>query len=525
MPSIAITVFPSPQFPVEITSSLTDATWTTNAIGGFGSFTGTLLGPPNTWTKRLPKLSLLRVTCGQDLVWEGQIEDHELALGEGDMSTVIQAFGLANLLTEVSTRRIYSKRDMSWANTTIPDTATSNGRTSRPTLFSIQTGNFDPADGTKSGVQIAGQGTVTAVGDGLFVEWFADSGITVVRLMGTATLVGANTGAAKFSGFMHDYVAGWGGEVQFTANGAINSALRSNATGIRLGGTSLGVVTPTNADLIQFTALRVLGTSLTEDASGGFYGGTILRDLVALVPGLTLGKIADGSDFTIEAIEQSVRNSVLSLVQETGQYYAREYAVWDKARFDWVDLNLSSVDWLVDVEDLTGLNLRSSADTLSRTDYILYDDAAIGRPAESSTTSTSRANPYVTAGRTKDVMTSPGFPMTTNTSTQLSARLNSEHGQYPFSSGTCSLRCDAPVNFLGGGLMPAYLIRSGQNIKITGLPKDDPFNLGRDGQTLFHINSTTSTLDGEMTLALDSESHAIDALLARLAAVTRTITG
>jgi len=71
----------------------------------------------------------------------------------------------------------------------------------------------------------------------------------------------------------------------------------------------------------------------SEDSAGGVYGGTVLRDLVALCPDLRVGTIEDGSDFTITALERFTRATIRSVVDEVAGYYGREWGVWEFGRF------------------------------------------------------------------------------------------------------------------------------------------------------------------------------------------------
>jgi hypothetical protein len=77
-----------------------------------------------------------------------------------------------------------------------------------------------------------------------------------------------------------------------------------------------------------------------------------------------------------------------------------------------------------------------------------------------------------------------------------------------------------------GGPTPAFLIRAGQNILIADAPKFDPFQIGPDNETLFHIVSVTADLgSGNVTLQLGGFATPSDVIIARLAAVTRVLTG
>src|SRR5207248_2020172 len=81
---------------------------------------------------------------------------------------------------------------------------------------------------------------------------------------------------------------------------------------------------------VDYTNLRLLGSGTVEDTTGGLYGGTILRDLIALVPDLAVGIIENGEDFTIDQMDRTVRDSALSVVDEVNSYYpTREWGVWE----------------------------------------------------------------------------------------------------------------------------------------------------------------------------------------------------
>lgn len=529
---------------IELTDKVTDANWTTNAIGGFGSASLTMLGHPRVWLRDLPKLSMVRISSDTRTLFEGQVEDHEISLSDGGMGTTIQCFGLARLLSESSVRQIWMKRDMNFVETNVGETGpifnntgggvppASPGKTAN---LPLQTGRYDAADQTKNGVQITGNGVAVGANFGNCVQWSIPSGITLKCVIADVVYTGASFGTANI-GVVCDVDNAPSGVVAGPFSAGTNQEFTLNSItnvfhiGVLNNG---GATTPTAAMKAEIKNIRLLGVDSNSTDPGhlrhqatGYYGGTILTDLIALVPGLRAGVVETGSDFTIEAVERVVRSACQDVVDEIAAYYPKEWGVWEGGRFDWKTPNLDDPGWLLSLEQLSSLNLRSSVEGLSVTDYVLFSDAASGVEAESSATSTSRNNPYVKINRAKHVMTSPGFPMTTNTSAQLASRLNTNHGQFSFASGTCSLPMSTVIGRavgVSGGV--AINIRAGDNVKIFGLPKEDPFLLGRDGQTLFHVVSTSCDLNGEITLTLDSQDHAMDSLLARLAAVTRAITG
>jgi hypothetical protein len=116
--------------------------------------------------------------------------------------------------------------------------------------------------------------------------------------------------------------------------------------------------------------------------------------------------------------------------------------------------------------------------------------------------------------------------MTNVTAAQLAARVAADHGSYPSASGRLILSLLKQVRRASGGLVPAYVIRGGENIAITDLPKTDAFASGRDGETLFHVTDAEVDLDKQtVTLALEGQVRRSDVLLARLGAATRVLTG
>lgn len=501
--------------------------FTTAAVGGFGSCSFRL---PGDQRKRLGYLGRLRVTLGSRLLWEGQVEDHKVRYDPAAGETVVQAFGLKRLLEETSVRRVWSKRDLDWHEVPGGLGASVQAGVTRADMRA-DIGTYLPTDPTKQGWQMAGNGVSVAALGGIAVE--AILPINVIRIMGDLVLSGANVGVGKFRAailYSTDHFSSWahisdsGYDVSFSVDGTTGGG----ADHIRayFFNNSGGALTPTATDIAQFSNIRFLCTSLTEDAAGGFYGGTILRDLIALVPGLTIGVIEDGSDFTIQAIERAVRAAAIGVVQEVAGYHTREWAVWDDGRFDWKTRNLDEAQWIAPLPDLATLDIDTSVDGLARTVYILYTDAASGTTAEASSAATAQRNPYVKQGRTKDTLVEPGFPMTSLSAQQLATKLAGEIGQWVPANGRITISATKQLQNAVGTTLPAACIRAGDNILIPDLPKTDLGLAGRDGETLFHIVSTDCDLQtGLVTLELEGQARRADVLLARLAAATRTLTG
>jgi hypothetical protein len=282
----------------------------TAAVGGFGSLEASL---PGDVRRRLAYLGATRVYWGDALLWEGQLEDIAISLAGGDLSTTIRCFGLRRKLEEVTLRRVWSKRDWDWAEYPQGEGAAiiGSGTVLRTRNLAVRTGRFDDSDYSRSGGKVSGNGVALAANE--------------AKLVASASWI---------------------------LLGAYNS--------------SGGALTPTSADYGRFTNIRLLGTSRchAEDAAGGFYGGTILRDLIALVPGLTVGQIDDGSDFTIQAIERACATPRSASCRRSPATTRASGRSGRTGAFDWRTRNLDEPQWIVPLNSLDSLELQGTTDTI-----------------------------------------------------------------------------------------------------------------------------------------------------------------
>lgn len=517
---------------IDLSLDLKSGSWSTVAVGGFADASLTVKG----WRTRtqIPYLSIVRVHYDTTLLYEGRVEDLEWSLADGEITTTLTCFGLQRLLADVSVRRVWSKRAIDWQDYTGASIGSIlDGGLMTKADLEVSVGNYDLTDLTKSGVQVKGKGTTVPTNGGGGASF--TSPIALTRLMADFIISGPNTGSTKIGALQWWSVDGtgtWTNNGSGFASGSIDTALTTGTTRIALGVFNGGAaLTPTASDFVQYSNIRLLGTSLTEDASGGFYGGSILRDLIALVPGLTIGLIQDGSDYTIQQLERAVRDTAQSVVDEVAGYYTRKWAVWESlvpgtGRFDWKTVNLDEPHWIVTLDALAKLSLRGSLDGITRTSYVLYTDAASGLDSEASATSADRRNPFVGVGQTKDDITQASFPMTSNTASQLATLESNDKGMYPLVSGRIKIPLTTLVSHgPTGSAKPAFAIRAGETILIADLPKSEPFRAGRDGETLFQIVSSQVEVGGQVTLELESYLPAADVIVARLADVTRSLTG
>lgn len=500
----------------ELVPIINSASWSAAAVGGFAEAAFDLPG----WHD-LRYLAKLTIVDGDVVVWQGRLEDAAWTITGGERRTTVTGFGYRRLLDDVTVKQIWSMREIDWR-----DYERSAASVQGAAQVDALLGSFDPENPTTGGVRI--QGLLQALPASVtrrLVYYRAPSGLTLVRIMGTYTETGTN--AASISGYLGSSSDGGNTVTDHTTTMAsgtsFNQALVANANMVIIGSVFDASITPDQSDRQDFTNVRILGTSLTEDAAGGFYGGTLLRDLLALVPGIVAGVIEDGSDFTIESLERATRDTAASVVAEIAAYSTREWGVWEDGRFDWRSVDYNQPDYLIDLNQVLSLDLNGTVEDVAKTYYVIYTDAASETEAEASSEATSQRNPFAKQGRTRDILINPGVPMTANTSAQLATRVAAENGAYVPASGQIVLPADLEITGIGKSSVLAAHIRPGCNVLIPELPAEDIAG-GRDGRTLLHVSAVEVDLNSrEVTLSVDSQSRSIDVLLARLAAVTRTV--
>src|SRR5690242_13630709 len=170
---VEVTLDRAGRTPYRLTPSVTNLRWTTAAIGGFGSCTFNLPGPPPFWRRELPALSILRVTLDTFVIWEGQVEDLTMSLL--DETTQVQCFGLQRLLSLSSVRRIWSQRE-------IPFVQRSPQLVTPDPAFEVTTGTFDQSDQTKIGIQFVGNGQTCSTAKANQWLLIAPTGLTYTRV-------------------------------------------------------------------------------------------------------------------------------------------------------------------------------------------------------------------------------------------------------------------------------------------------------------------------------------------------------
>jgi hypothetical protein len=505
--------------------------WSSAAVGGFGSASFTV---PYAYYDEFVWLAKVSVYDGTDLLWEGRVEDRSLNIGTDEWTVDIKCFGFQRLLQENSVRRIWLMRSIPWRPSWKIGGAHSPGGgslaaisgvtpTLRTDLMFCTVGQFDPVDLTRVGIFINNNTSAsTSNGNANWAVYVAPQGIDVDRFIATATGALPLGGAAVwFAQDSVDATGTWNALIHGDTIGtAVNQACTSGARYLLLGVAAVGT-----SNFGIWEDIRILCTPLTEDTSGAMYGGSVLRDLLSLVPNMGVGDVDAGSEFGIQSIARPVRDSIVSVVGEIASYYTKEWGVWEGPSFHWTEEDNTTPHWVIELEDITGGSIDSSLQGTTKTIYIVYENAATGEPEEQDAVSTDIRNPYVKEGQSADeVLSAP--VMLPNSGQKLADNLIVDHGGFPSVRGRITVPANRLVNNSSRGPTPACWMRGGDNVYIPGLPRDDWMNHGRDGQTLFHITAVDTDMKGNNTsIEFEGYTRRGDVLLARIAAVTRTLTG
>lgn len=530
---LRIVVKPLSGQPREYTPLPNTLHWSTNSLGGFGSAAVQIAGER---LRDFPYLAEVQITYGTTVLWEGRIEDRGLRMSGPEWNTTVEMFGYWRILETTGVSRAWSIRSFDWTevDSTYPF-AVSCAKTLiyKPVAFKLTVGAFDKNDATRIGLEIRGiDGTTTRAGEMNAAIYRLPPGITAVKLLFTATKAEITAGTVNI--FVQDSVGGatWTSKYCAGTAGAQTVTLSAGATHVVIG-TMITVADVINENLAQLAYgqienIRLLCTSLNEDVTNGFYGGTLLTDLVGQLSGVTAGVIEAGSDFSLDEANYTPRQSAADICRSIGSYYTREYGVWDDKKLNWTTPDLNAAGYIVPTAELSDFDATWSTDKLARTVYIEYDEAGTGIKREASAVGTDQRNPFVKAGVAKDEVLSAGTPMSSTSATQLANKAIADHGAWVPVTGTAVLSLTRIVRHATLGPRPAFLIRSGDNITIPDLPKPDgiSYGAGRDGATLFHIvNTDIDPVRSTITLQLEGQLRRTEVLLARLAAKTKTVTG
>lgn len=503
--------------PLELTPIEKSMRWTSLAVGGFGELSFSVAGDRR---REMDRLSIARVMVGPKVLHEARVEDRGLSITPGEVSTTVRCFGRRRIFDDVSLRAIWTKRDLQFAEYHIPATATKG--------IEVAMGRFDATDLSKYGVTVkgTGNGDISPVLAKNAARADLPKGSTGITLLvkKTVTII---TGGGNLSSYTAAFLNG----AAVTVPGAIVDGIELKFVmtfdSIVLGATNTAAVAYVSDDHVDAYDIRVLGRTTSEDVRGGFYGSTLLRDLLTFCPDLAPGIIEIGDDFVLQQADYSTRAQASKILQDVTGFYAREWGVWEDGRFDWRTPQLEQEQWVCTISDLAALDLTESIDDVTKTTFLSFVNAGSGLNDETSAAATDPRNPFVKTGTTRDQVVSPGFPMTSASAAQLAAKLVKDAGGYVPVRGRVTIPVDRIIsNVIVDDPTPALYIRGGENIRIADLPTTDPYGSGRDGETQFHIVSAEiDTEAGLITLDLEGLTRRQDVILARLAAATRTITG
>lgn len=509
------------------------ARWTTAAVGGFGSFSCQLPGRP---FNRNPYLATIRVTLGQRVLYEGRVEDIDYL--PSDEATEILAFGMRRELDGNTVQGIWRRTEFDWRPVKLgrqfSDGSSTPTTIVNRTVFSVTTGTVDDSDQTKRGVRF-GRGADLVDGDATMMHFVLAEGSELIELHGefenTAT---STTVEGVIAEIVYDHdtnsLTSINPTSQRTTSGSFGVNPGAGTNGLLLAAAAYATPLQQMADeqYLLFYDMYALGVISEDVAGSGFYGGTLIRDILSNIPTLQAGTIDTGNEFVVGAYEAEFPTIASRLLDELTSLYSKELAVWEGGRVDWTEKDVTVPHWVVLKTDLEqGSRISGTLDqTVTKTVLLFRDATRGGDESLEEATGGGQRNPYSRLGLDKTEVLQAGFPMTPATASVLATKLNGLHADRPTVTGRVVLNAYTPIRRANGGPAPAWTIRAGENILIADLPKSEVFVAGLDGETLFHIVAADIDIArNTVTLELDGQTKRSDVLLARLAAATRVVTG
>lgn len=513
---------------IEITPVADSVSFSTAALGGFSScsFSCRLQD-----YKRIPHLAHVRLTWNDRVLWEGRVEDKNIVINEQGVSCLIDCYGFMKMLEEYSVRKIWSLRSIPWRPNFAVTGLSAVGAVTPvvpnldgATMF-VSVGQFDPTDLSRVGLDCDNvSGVGPGSGDAAWAVYVPPEGVSINRLMCTAATYGTtpwafiqqSVDAVTWTELYEDNAPTYPGV-------DLDLAVDTTTRYLILGSMYKG-----GGSRTTYENIRILGSELTEDLPGGFFGGNLVRDLMRLVPGLNVGTIDAGQDFVVSALARTARDSAMSVLQEISSFYDNEWGVWEDRKFSWKGVSLDEPHWVIALNKVTEIDLRSSVEGLAKTVYMLFDDAASGEGGESSEDSSDERNPYTRYEDRSDMLLTAPSVMLSNSADRLAQKVVRDRGGAPVATGRMVLPAKAEVSHADGSRGLAMFLRGGDNVLIPDLPTDHYFrpSPGGDGQTMFHIRATeTDMASGRTSIELDAFAHTSDVIMARVAAVTRILQG
>lgn len=311
-----------------------------------------------------------------------------------------------------------------------------------------------------------------------------------------------------------------------TARSVAPTSARSKiATALYANGTA---ATPSAGSQRKLSKIACYGTHglTTRAISGdldGLYGGDIVKYLVGLTAGLNPGVIDAPTDYVIPHMNFSERTDYESMVFEVNRHFGYDWGTWDSGNlfdatpiFNWT-AKQSQATWSIRRSDARNISLGSSLSQLADTVYVQYTDAS-GAKQEYSATASVRA--LVDAGISGQPATIDAGLQVGATPAQMATVFFALQGDDPPLVGSVELA--GMVDLAFGGSLPAHHMRAdGSLLRVEDLlPVTELYDLSDLRQTLLPMKRVEVDASGEFpvtSVSVDQGNDTLSVLTARFA--------
>lgn len=518
----------------DLTAEVDGLNWSSVRKGGDESCAFTVR---RSWLPSNPALakgSLLRVSEGLEVLWQGRIEEHDPTAGDAE-EIGITAYGLGARLKDLSFRMIFIDDDLEkWAEPSrarqIILTGANVPQRGGPEVIS------DTADALPSlrlNLEAPIRNAVPVIAR---CEAWYDAGegllLSALRVKGTADTTNANFffeahavnndgSSAVFETGMGDAFAGAAFEKDYQPANARRYMMVYWNNSVDTG------VAPAQF-AVYLSQLRVYGDhglSPVGALGTGFTAGQIVAWCLSAVSGVT-GRVIESGTIEQTQIAFDTPTTYEDAIVEVDEVEGFNWGTWGPASaldtsregyFDYRAPRASEWAWELSRKDTDDLDLHDELGSLFDTVDVSYTDASGQEHIERRTRTIAALERAGLSGRSTEL---DGGTLTQAAAQALGEKFFDLQGGEAPSRG--SLTISGPAKHTDRGYLPAHLMRAdGSNIKVWDvLPYTDAISLAEvDSRTVFPVERVSvdaSSWPPSVTVDLDQASDRISVLQARL---------
>jgi hypothetical protein len=482
-----------------------------------------------SWFAGAPEIAqgtIIRVTDGLDVLWQGRIEENDRRVANAE-AIGVTAYGLGVRLKDDGTfMQIYVDRDASkWGDMPFNEYVR---------LAALDTGSFTWAS-SEGGLVCAVPNQALSTSAEHSAWYTCPSGLTVGKVMyvGTQSIATPPIAAAQFLSANQDSFSGSAALVTPTLDSTLRTATPASQWRYIAATLSVSAAgTPAVGTNRRYSKIAVYGnhglTTRAIDAStpDGVYGGDVVNQLATGATGITVAQI-DAPTTIIPHLVFDSPGTREEAIRAVNAFFGYDWGTWGPSSvfdsstngfFRWTSRDTTSVAWEVSRQDCDDIALNVEMSSLYNSVDVHYTDPAA--PGDQIVTRTAVVEALVSAGINRKAVLQGGT-MTLAAAQTLGDIALALSGGRPARG---SIRLTTPIRHRTRGRLPPHRIRAdGSNIKLRDiLPAVSLLGLSSapDRRSTFPIKRVSVDASNQVptvSVEVDQTFDALSILQARLA--------